>query len=395
LDNGKPAAIDGSRYGAAVDIALCIKTLRYYSGWADKVTGDTLSPEGDTFGMTVREPVGVCAQIVPWNFPLLMVMWKIAPALAAGCTCVVKTSEKTPLTALQFAKLIVEVGFPAGVVNILSGYGPTAGKPLALHMDVTKVAFTGSTKVGRLIQQYAAESNLKKVSLELGGKSPLIVCDDADLDQAVNAAHIGLFLNHGQCCCASSRLFVQEGIHDEFIAKVVEKSKAINVSHGFDPTADQGPQVDKIQFDKIMGLIETGKAQGAKVATGGGRHGDKGYFVQPTIFTDVTDDMTIAKEEIFGPVLSCFKFKTVDEAIERANNTSYGLAAGVCSRDIGQAMRIAKSLEAGTVWVNSYNNFDHVMPFGGYKESGTGRDKGWEGMENYLETKSIMFPLDK
>lgn len=320
-----------------------------------------------------------------------MYVWKIAPILACGCTCIIKSSEKTPLTALLMAQLAKDSGIPGGVINVLSGYGPDCGKALATHPDVDKVAFTGSSKVGHEIVKYSSESNLKKVSLELGGKSPLIVCDDADLEQAADAAHIGLFLNHGQCCCASSRIFVDAKIHDKFVEMCVERAK--NIAIGTDEGKFQGPQVDKIQFEKILGYIESGKNEGAQCVLGGKRCGTKGFFLEPTIFTDVKDEMKIAKDEIFGPVMQLMKFDTIEEAIERANTTSYGLAAGVCSTNLGKAMGIAKRLQAGTVWINQYDDFDTALPFGGYKESGWGRDKGEYALENYTEVKVISFPV--
>lgn len=391
LDNGKPLGV-GSYYGSKADVGLVTKCYRYYAGWADKLTGETIPVEGDLFCYSRKEPIGVCGCIIPWNFPMLMQAWKLGPALACGCTVVLKTSEKTPLSALHISKLIAEAGFPPGVVNTLSGYGPTAGQAIARHPDIDKVAFTGSSAVGHKIQQYSAESNMKNVSLELGGKSPLIIFDDADLDTAVNSAHIGLFLNQGQCCVASSRLFVQEGIYDAFVKASVEKASKVSIG-SFDEPVDQGPQVDKLQFDKVMGYIEKGKSEGATVSHGGARHGDKGYFVQPTVFSDVTDNMTIAKEEIFGPVMSILKFKTEEEAVERANNTMYGLGAGVISGDVARAISVAHQIRAGTVWVNTYDQFDIAAPFGGYKESGNGRDKGKEALENFLETKSVFLPI--
>lgn len=323
----------------------------------------------------------------------VMAAWKVAPALATGCTVVLKSSEKTPLSALHLAKLVKEAGFPAGVVNVLSGYGPTAGAPLARHPHVEKIAFTGSTATGYKISQYAAESNLKRVSLELGGKSPLIVLDDADIEEAVTTAHVGLFLNQGQCCCAGSRLYVQDGVYDAFVAAAKKKAQSIRVGAYTEKNVEQGPQVDDLQFKKVMNYIESGKQEGAKVALGGGRHGDKGYFVQPTIFTDVKDDMKIAKEEIFGPVMSIFKFTTDEEAAERANKTIYGLAAGICSKDAGRAIALANQLRAGTVWINTYDNFDAAAPFGGFKESGHGRDKGEEALDNWTETKTVCIAL--
>lgn len=323
-----------------------------------------------------------------------MLAWKLAPSLACGNTVVVKTSEKTPLSALRIAKLVKEAGFPPGVVNILSGFGPAAGKHLALHMDVEKVAFTGSTKVGHLIEEYAAASNLKRVSLELGGKSPLIVLDDADVEQAVNVAHIGLFLNQGQCCCAGSRLFVQASIYDEFVEAAVRKAKSIKVGPYTEPGAEQGPQVDDIQFRRVMGYIEKGKVEGATVALGGSRHGDKGYYVKPTVFTNVTDDMVIAQEEIFGPVMSILKFDDEAEVVKRANSTTYGLAAGVCSKNAARALGLAHQLRVGTVWVNCYDNFDAAAPFGGFKQSGHGREKGEAALDLWTETKCVMLPLD-
>lgn len=295
------------------------------------------------------------------------------------------------MTALLLAQLIKEAGFPAGVVNVVCGSGPDCGKPLALHPDVDKVAFTGSSAVGRKIVKYSGESNLKKCTLELGGKSPLIICDDADLKLAAGAAFIGLFLNHGQCCCASSRIFVDSKIYDKFAAMMVEKAKGITM--GTEEGKFQGPQVDVIQFNKILEYISSGKEEGAKCILGGNRAGDKGYYIEPTIFTNVTDDMKIAKEEIFGPVMQLLKFDTIQEAIDRANSTSYGLASGVCSQDIAKAMGIAKRLQAGTVWVNSYNDFDAALPFGGYKESGWGRDKSEYALENYMEVKTVQFPI--
>jgi len=343
---------------------------------------------------SMKEPVGVVGQIIPWNFPLLMQAWKLGPALACGCTVVMKSSEKTPLANLAVCKLIKEAGFPAGVVNLLSGYGPTVGEPLALHMDVDKVAFTGSSAVGRKMMEYSSKSNMKRVTLELGGKSPLIVMEDADIEQALGAAHIGLFLNHGQCCCASSRLYVHEKIYDQFVEAAVEKAKGWKVGSQFDESTMQGPQVDKIQFDKIMSYIEAGKQEGASLKTGGARHGDKGFFVQPTVFADVKDDMKIAREEIFGPVMSIIKFSDVNDAIKRANNTAYGLAAGICTRDVGNALLAASKVKAGTVWVNCYNSFDAAAPFGGYKESGHGRELGEAGLDNYLEVKTVHIPMD-
>lgn len=395
LDNGKPVAAHGKCYGTHIDFHLVLQCLRYYAGHADKIEGKTIPIDGKFLSMTIHEPIGVVGQIIPWNFPVLMMAWKIAPALATGCTIVLKTSEKTPLSALHVCKLIKEAGFPPGVVNVLSGFGPSAGKAIALHPGVAKVAFTGSTKVGHLIQQYSAESNLKRVTLELGGKSPMIVLDDADLDQATEAAHAGLFLNQGQCCCAGSRLFVQDTIYDRFVEKCIEKAKQIKLGAQFDDETTQGPQVDKLQFDRVMNYVNKGKAEGATVKLGGDRYGDKGYFVQPTIFTDVRDDMTIAQEEIFGPVMSILKFKTIEEVIERANKTIYGLGAGVCTRDVGKAIRLAKSIRAGTVWINSYDVFDAAQPFGGFKESGIGRELGEYGLYNYLEVKTIVIPIDR
>lgn len=388
-DNGKPVSI-----ARDIDVMLGIKHLRYFAGWADKIQGKTFQPENtSTMAMTIHEPIGVVGAIIPWNFPILMMIWKIAPLIACGCTAVIKTSEKTPLSALLMAQLIKAAGFPPGVLNIVSGFGPDCGAALAKHLDVDKVAFTGSSAVGHQIVKYSGESNLKKVTLELGGKSALIICDDADLDQAADAAHIGLFLNHGQCCCASSRIFVDAKIHDKFSEKCVERAKGIKI--GTEEGNFQGPQVDSIQFNKVMGYIESGTKEGAKCILGGKRLGEIGYFIEPTIFTGVTDDMKIAKEEIFGPVMQLLKFDTVEEAIIRANTTSYGLAAGVCSTNIAKAMGVASRLNAGTVWVNMFDDFDAAFPFGGYKESGWGREKGEYALENYTEVKLIQFPINK
>jgi len=396
LDNGKPLAADGTTYGSFTDLHLVIQCLRYYAGHADKILGSTIPVDGNNLVYTIREPVGVCAAIIPWNFPLLMLAWKISPALACGCTVIIKTSEKTPLSALALCHLINEAGFPKGVINVLSGFGPTAGSPLARHMDVDKIAFTGSTAVGHQIMKMAAETNLKRVTLELGGKSPIIVFDDANLDEAVEACNTGIFLNHGQCCCASSRAFVQAGIYDKFIEKLVVKAKARKLGNPLHDGTEQGPLVDEVQFKKVLGFIESGKKAGARLMCGGGRFADKGFFVQPTIFADVKDDMEIARDEIFGPVLSVMKFNDIEEVIERANATIYGLAAGVCSRDVGKIHRVAASIKAGTVWVNgAYNSLDCAQPFGGFKMSGIGRELGYAGLDNYLETKTVVVPLDR
>jgi aldehyde dehydrogenase (NAD+) len=388
LDNGKPVAM-----ARAADLPLTIACYRYYAGWADKIQGKTIPVSGDYFCYTRHEPVGVVGQIIPWNFPLLMQAWKLGPALAAGNTVLLKPAEQTPLTALRVGELIVAAGFPAGVVNILPGYGPTAGGAIASHMDVDKVAFTGSTEVGHLIMRAAADSNLKRVTLELGGKSPNIVFADADMDQAIEGSHFALFFNQGQCCCAGSRLFVEEKAYDQFVEKSVARAKKRTVGDPFDRATEQGPQVDDVQFEKVMSYIEAGKREGAALLCGGKRVGDRGYFIEPTVFADVKDTMKIAQEEIFGPVMSIIKFKDLDEVIERANKTIYGLAAAVWTRDITKAHAIANNVRAGTVWVNCYDVFDAAAPFGGFKQSGLGRELGEYGLQQYTEVKTVTVKL--
>jgi aldehyde dehydrogenase (NAD+) len=388
LDNGKPRHV-----ARAADLPLVIACYRYYAGWADKIQGKTIPIAGDYFCYTRHEPVGVVGQIIPWNFPLLMQAWKLAPALACGNTVVLKVAEQTPLTALRVGELIVEAGFPEGVVNILPGYGPTAGGAIARHMDVDKVAFTGSTEVGHLIMKAAAETNLKRVTLELGGKSPNIVFADSDLDEAVEGSHFALFFNQGQCCCAGSRVFVEEKIYDDFVARSTERAKNRKVGDPFDATTEQGPQVDNDQFTKVMSYVETGKREGAKLMCGGERIGDRGYFVAPTVFADVKDEMKIAEEEIFGPVMSILKFKDMDELVDRANKTVYGLAAAVWTRDIGKAHYIANNVRAGTVWINCFDVFDAAAPFGGFKQSGIGRELGEYGLQQYSEVKTVTVKL--
>jgi aldehyde dehydrogenase (NAD+) len=388
LDNGKPVAV-----AKAADLPLTIACYRYYAGWADKIQGKTIPISGDYFCYTRLEPVGVVGQIIPWNFPLLMQAWKLAPALATGNTVVMKPAEQTPLTALRVAELIVEAGFPPGVVNMLPGYGPTAGAAISNHMDVDKVAFTGSTEVGHLIMEAAAKSNLKRVTLELGGKSPNIVFADANMDEAIEGCHFALFFNQGQCCCAGSRLYVEEKAYDEFVEKSVARAKKRTVGDPFDTKTEQGPQVDDAQFDKVMSYIDSGKREGASLLCGGERVGDRGYFIQPTVFGDVQEDMKIAQEEIFGPVLSIIKFKDLDDVVERANKTMYGLAAAVWTRDIGKAHAIANNVRAGTVWVNCYDVFDAAAPFGGFKQSGIGRELGEYGLQQYTEVKTVTVKL--
>jgi aldehyde dehydrogenase (NAD+) len=388
LDNGKPVTV-----AKAVDVAATVGCYRYFAGWADKVQGKTIPIDGNYFCYTRHEPVGVVGQIIPWNFPMLMQAWKLGPALATGNTVVMKPAEQTPLTALRIGELIVEAGFPEGVVNLLPGYGPTAGAAIANHMDVDKVAFTGSTEVGHLIMEAAAKTNLKRVTLELGGKSPNIVFADTDLDEAVEGAHFGLFFNHGQCCCAGSRVFVEEKIYDKFVAKSGARARKRTVGNPFDPQTEQGPQVDDIQFEKVMSYIQSGRQEGAKLVCGGDRVGDRGYFIEPTVFADVKDDMKIAKEEIFGPVMSIIPFQSVDEVVDRANRTTYGLAAAVWTRDIQKAHAIANSVRAGTVWVNCYNVLDTRAPFGGFKQSGIGRELGEYGLQQYTEVKTVTVKL--
>jgi aldehyde dehydrogenase (NAD+) len=387
LDNGKPI-----RDSRAADIPLVIDCLRYYAGWADKIQGDTIPVRGEYFTYTRREPVGVVGQIIPWNFPALMVAWKWGPALAAGCTIVMKPAEQTPLTCLRMARLAQKAGIPDGVINVVPGYGPTAGAALTKHPGVDKIAFTGEGGTAKIIQRAALET-MKRCTFELGGKSPNIIFADADVESAVEGAHFGLYFNQGQCCCAGSRLFVEERIHDEFVDRLQQKNKVRKLGDPFDPATEQGPQVDKAQFDKIMSYVETGKQEGAKLVTGGKRFGDRGYYIEPTLFTGVQDNMKIATDEIFGPVMSVLKFKNVDEIIQRANRTNYGLAAAVWSRDIAKAHKLAAGIRAGTVWINCYDVFDAGAPFGGFKESGIGRELGEAGLHNYTETKTITVSL--
>ncbi len=387
LDNGKPVSD-----AKAADLPLVIDCLRYYAGFADKIHGDTIPVRGNYFTYTRKEPVGVVGQIIPWNFPMLMAAWKWGPALAAGCTIVMKPAEQTPLTCLRMAQLAHEAGFPNGVINVIPGFGPTAGGAIVKHREIDKVAFTGEHTTAQIIMREAADS-LKRLTFELGGKSPNIVFADSDLEAAAKGSHVGLFFNQGQCCCAGSRLFVEESAHDELVERIVSMNATRKLGDPLDPTTEQGPQIDKAQFDKIMDYIGRGTQQGAKCVSGGQRYGDTGYFIEPTVFTNVKDEMDIAKNEIFGPVLSVFKFRDVDEIIKRANDTMFGLAAAVWTRDISKAHRIANELKAGTVWINCYDVFDAAAPFGGYKMSGMGRELGAEGLKAYLETKTVTVAL--
>jgi aldehyde dehydrogenase (NAD+) len=387
LDNGKPI-----RDARAADLPLVIDCLRYYAGWADKLHGDTIPIRGNHFCYTRREPVGVAGQIIPWNFPLLMVAWKWGPALAAGCTLVMKPAEQTPLTCLRLGELALEAGFPKGVINIVPGYGPTAGAALVRHPDVDKIAFTGEYRTAQIIMTEAAPT-LKRLTFELGGKSPNIIFADCDLDAAVAGTEFGLFFNQGQCCCAGSRVFVEDKIHDAFVEKLVKRARARRLGDPFDTSTTQGPQVDQAQFDKILSYIDKGVDEGAQCLTGGKRWGKKGFFIEPTVFGGVTDSMSIAREEIFGPVLSILPFRTMDEVIARANQTTYGLAAAVWTRDVAKAHQVAHSVRAGTVWINCYDVFDAAAPFGGFKMSGIGRELGEAGLANYTELKTVTMKL--
>ncbi|PPR03696.1 hypothetical protein CVT24_007417 [Panaeolus cyanescens] len=388
LDNGKTF---GWAYGT--DVTFSINVIKYFAGWADKITGQTIETDERKLIYTRHEPIGVVGQIIPWNFPLLMWAWKIAPALATGNTIVLKPSEFTPLTAIYMCNLLNEAGVPPGVVNIVTGYGNTVGAAISSHMKIQKVAFTGSTLVGRKIMEAAAKSNLKTVTLELGGKSPNIIFDDADLDKAVDWAAHGIFWNHGQACCAGSRIFVQAGIYDKFLEKFTAKAKSIRIGDPFGENIDQGPQVSQIQYDRIMGYIDSGRQEGAKVHVGGERHGTEGYFIQPTIFTDVKPEMKIVQEEIFGPVGVVIKFEDEADVIRQANDTVYGLAAAVFTQNLNRAIETAHKLQAGTAWVNCVNQLHAQVPFGGYKQSGIGRELGEYALSNYTNVKAVHINL--
>ncbi|KAA0057877.1 aldehyde dehydrogenase family 2 member B4 [Cucumis melo var. makuwa] len=387
-NNGKPY-----EQSLKSELPLLVRLFHYYAGWADKIHGLTVPADGNHHVQVLHEPIGVAGQIIPWNFPLIMFAWKVGPALACGNTIVLKTAEQTPLTALYVAKLLHEAGLPPGVLNVVSGYGPTAGAALASHMDVDKLAFTGSTSTGKVVLELAAKSNLKPVTLELGGKSPFIVCEDADVDKAVELAHFALFFNQGQCCCAGSRTFVHERVYEEFVEKSKARAQRRVVGDPFKKGVEQGPQIDLEQFEKVLRYIKSGIESNATLECGGGRLGSKGYFIEPTVFSNVKDDMLIAKDEIFGPVQSILKFKDIDEVIHRANSTRYGLASGVFTSNIDTANTLTRGLRTGTVWVNCFDIFDAAIPFGGYKMSGIGREKGIYSLQNYLQVKAVVTPL--
>jgi phenylacetaldehyde dehydrogenase len=392
LDNGKPFGV-----AQAADVPLAADLFHYMAGWATKIEGNTINisvpymPGANFHSYTLREPVGVCGQIIPWNFPLLMAAWKLGPALATGNCVILKPAEQTPLSALRLAELMAEAGLPEGVVNVVTGFGETAGAALAAHSDVDKIAFTGSTEVGKLIVQ-AAAGNLKKLTLELGGKSPNIVFDDAEAG-AVEGAASAIFFNHGQCCVAGSRLFVQQSRFDEVVDGVAEIAKSIKLGSGMESGTQMGPLVSDEQLQRVTGYLESGRADGATAVTGGGRFGDRGYFVEPTVLTNTTPDMKIVREEIFGPVVVAAPFSDLDEIAAQANDADYGLGAGIWTKDISKAHALAKKIRAGTVWINCYNVFDASLPFGGYKQSGWGREMGHEVLEAYTEVKAVTTQL--
>lgn len=391
MDNGKPLSV-----ARVADVPLAADLFRYMAGWTTKIMGHTfpISFPGEYLTYTLREPVGVVGQIIPWNFPLLMAAWKLGPALAAGCCVVIKVAEQTPLSALRLAELIHEAGFPEGVVNVLTGYGEGAGAPLAAHDLVDKVAFTGSTEVGRLIV-HAAAGNLKKVSLELGGKSPAVIFPDADLERAIPGTASAIFFNHGQCCCAGSRLFAYESIFDKVVEGVSDIASKIRVGSGLDPQTEMGPLVSEEQFQRVTGYIDSGLKEGAKATAGGKKAADKGYFVQPTVLTKTNPEMKVIREEIFGPVVCAIPYTDadLDRIAKEANDTPYGLAASIWTRDISTANKMAKRIRSGTVWINCHNVFDAALPFGGYKQSGWGREMGAEVLNNYTEVKAVTTAL--
>ena len=390
LDNGKPV-----KQARMADVMGSVNRLRYAAGWATKLHGVTTSPSvpgAEVLTYTLKEPVGVCGQIIPWNFPLMMAISKLAPCLAAGCVSVLKPAEQTPLTALRLGDLILEAGFPAGVVNIVTGFGETAGAALVDHPDVDKIAFTGSTQVGRLIGSRALAS-MKRVSLELGGKSPVIIGPDADLDAAIKGAANGIFYNQGQVCVAGSRLYASEKVFDDVVSGVAEQANKLRVGSGQAPDTQQGPLVSEEQMNRVLGFLDQGAKEGAKVHAGGERHGNKGYFVKPTVLSNVANDSRLMQEEIFGPVVVATPYKSVDDLAAIANDTEYGLAAAIWSKDISFAHKLARRIRAGTVWINCQNLLDTTMPFGGYKQSGLGRESGQNGVELYVETKSVIVNL--
>ena len=388
LDNGKPIFESKN-----IDIPGAAETFRYYAGWSSKIYGETNPSDPSMFNFTLREPVGVCGQIIPWNFPLLMASWKIAPALACGNVVILKPAEQTPLTALRLGELILQSGLPENVVQIITGFGPGAGSSIAEHPDIDKVAFTGSTEVGKLILK-ASTGNLKRVSLELGGKSPNIIFPDADVQAAAFGSMLGIFMNQGQVCCAGSRVFVQESMYDQFTDTLSEMAKGITLGNGLDAGVRMGPLVSKEQHDRVKGYLDIGKKEGAKAKVGGAAgNQERGYFIQPTVFTDVKNSMQIAREEIFGPVAAAIKFKDENDVVFQGNDTTYGLAAAVWTKDISRAHKIARSLKAGTVWVNTYGQIDPMSPFGGYKQSGFGRELGKYAIDLYTQIKSVYVKL--
>ena len=389
LDNGKPLTV-----ARVADVPLAVDLFRYMAGWATKIEGNTIpisvpyAPGAKFLAYTTRDPIGVVGQIIPWNFPLLMAAWKLGPALAAGCTVVLKPAEQTPLSALRLGELAIEAGFPEGVLNIVTGFGETAGAALSAHPDVDKVAFTGSTEVGRLILQ-AAAGNLKKVTLELGGKSPNVVFSDADLKSAISGASSAIFFNHGQCCCAGSRLYIEKSIFDKVVEGVSDHANKIKIGPGLDPDTQMGPLVSQEQFARVCGYLESGFSEGAKAVAGGKKREGKGYFVEPTVLVNTNPNMKVVREEIFGPVVTAVPFTDPEEVVRQAHNTIYGLAAGIWTKDISKAHRMADQLRAGTVWINCYNIFDAALPFGGYKQSGWGREMGHDALDLYTEKKAV------